>query len=74
MYLNSYKNTHFSDTVSTQNNVLTNVLSEHIVGLRMSFKAHFEAPKYAELFPLKSDSDMLGLENMINDENRSEIV
>ncbi|KNC31857.1 hypothetical protein FF38_06102 [Lucilia cuprina] len=62
------------DTIVNQNNILTNVLSNQIVALNSSFKSHFEHPKYTTLFPLSSEKDLNDFENMINDDNKSEIV
>ncbi|XP_075147098.1 uncharacterized protein LOC142237868 [Haematobia irritans] len=40
----------------------------------MSFKAHFEAPRFAEFFPIKSDNELKSIDEMINDDNKSEFV
>lgn len=62
------------EIIINQNNVLTDVLSNQIVALNTSFKSHFEVPKYTTLFPLLSIEHLNDFENMINAENKSELV
>lgn len=63
-----------SDNIINQNNILTNVLSNQIGALNSSFKSHFENPQYTTLSPLASDNELNDFEQMINDDNKSDIV
>ena len=64
----------FLGTIGNQKSTFRNILNNEITALKSSFQSHFENPKFTALFPISSAEGLYALENIITEENKSEIV